>query len=294
MMPQEVLRLPARAALVKMAPFDPGGRMPEFERDGWNLYYEDVGEGPPVLLIHGLLFDASQLEPQVRALKDRYRFITPDVRNHSRSEFRAEEYTLWDLMEDQIALLDHLGIERPTWGGVSTGGFLSLRAALKHPERVGGMVLIDTQGGPESVDMGSMYDAAAAAVIESGWTDDIMGLATGMLFGASASEELKAEWVEKWHSWPQHSAKELIGVVTGREDITDRLGEIDAPAIVIHGEEDVAIPMERAEQLAAGLPNVVEFVVVPKGGHTSTLEQPEFVTAAVERFLEKIAPPSAT
>jgi pimeloyl-ACP methyl ester carboxylesterase len=284
--------LPAGAALVKMAPFDPGGRMPEFEHDGWKLYFEDVGDGPPVLLIHGLLFDATQFEAQVQSLKDRYRFITPDIRNHSRSEFRAERYTLWDLMEDHIALLDHLGIERAVWGGVSTGGFLSLRAALKHPERVAGLILIDTQAGPEPEDMAPIYEAAAATVVESGWKEDIFGLATGILFGASTADELKAEWVEKWKTWPQHSAKELIGVVTGREDITDRLGEIDAPAIVIHGEEDVAIPMERAKQLAEGLTNLVEFITVPKGGHTSTLEQPEFVTTAVGRFLEKVAPPS--
>ena len=264
--------------------------MAEFEHDGWRLYYEDSGDGPPVLLIHGLLFDASQFAPQMQSLADRYRLITPDVRNHGRSEFRATEYTLWDLMEDQTALLDHLGIDGAIWGGVSTGGFLSLRAALKYPERVAGLILIDTQAGPESEDMAPIYETAAATVVESGWNEDILGLATGILFGASTADELKAEWVEKWMTWPQHSARELIAVVTGRDDITDRLSEIDAPAIVIHGEEDVAIPMERAEQLADGLTNVVEFFRVPKGGHTSTLEQPDLVTAAVERFLEKVAP----
>jgi 3-oxoadipate enol-lactonase len=78
--------------------------------------------------------------------------------------------------------------------------------------------------------------------------------------------------------------------VSRREDITDRLGEIDQPAIVIHGEEDAAIEMERAEQLAAGLPGLVELVKVSRAGHSSTIEQPEAVTAAVERFLEKVSP----
>jgi 3-oxoadipate enol-lactonase len=59
---------------------------------------------------------------------------------------------------------------------------------------------------------------------------------------------------------------------------------------VIHGEEDAAIDMERAERLAAGLPNLVELVKVPRAGHSSTIEQPEPVTAAVERFLEKVSP----
>src|SRR5438270_209895 len=107
--------------------------MAEFDRNGWKLFYEDSGgDGPPVLLIHGLLMDHTMFANQVTALKDRYRLVTPDLRAHGASEHRAEEYTQWDLMEDNLALLDSLGIERAMWGGVSQGGFQSLRAALGH------------------------------------------------------------------------------------------------------------------------------------------------------------------
>src|SRR5438477_527330 len=124
--------------------------MPEITRGGWKLFYEDTGgDGPPIVLIHGLLMDGTMFALQVEALRDRYRIVTPDLRGHGRSSHRAEEYTQWDMMEDHVALLDSLGIDGAVWGGVSQGGFQSLRAALRHPERVAGLILIDTQAGAE-------------------------------------------------------------------------------------------------------------------------------------------------
>jgi pimeloyl-ACP methyl ester carboxylesterase len=258
----------------------------EFEHDGWRLAYDDVGDGPAVLLIHGLLFDATQFEPQVAALRDRYRMVTPDLRAHGRSEHRRAAYDQWDLMEDQVALLDHLGIERAVWGGVSQGGFQSLRAAIKHPERVAGLILIDTQAGPEDEVRGAMYEASAQVAAESGWNEDLLGIATTFLFGESAGDELKQHWIERWMAQDTSDAVEFLQVVTRRDDVSDRLSEITAPAIVIHGEEDVSIEMDRAGALADGLPGDVELVAVANAGHSSTIERPAEVTAAVERFLE--------
>jgi pimeloyl-ACP methyl ester carboxylesterase len=91
--------------------------MPEFDRDGWKLFYEDTGgDGPPLILVHGLLMDRTMFEPQVEALADRHRIVTPDLRGHGNSGHREEEFTQWDMMEDHVALLDALGIERAVWG----------------------------------------------------------------------------------------------------------------------------------------------------------------------------------
>ena len=265
--------------------------MPELERDGWKLFYEDSGgDGPPILLIHGLLMDGTMFDPQVEALRDRYRIIRPDLRGHGKSQHRAEDYTQWDLMEDHVALLDSLGIDQPMWGGVSQGGFQSLRAGLKHPQRVAGMILIETQAGAEDENRKPMYEAFAEIVATDGWNDQILESSCMSRFGTSASDELKEHWKKRWAAQETFDARQDMWAVSRREDITDRLKEIQQPAVVIHGEEDAAIDMERAEQLADGLPNLVEFVKVPRAVHSSTVEQPEPVTEAIERFLQKVYP----
>jgi len=264
--------------------------MDEFEHEGWRLAYEDRGDGPPVLLVHGVLMDRTMFDPQVEALADRWRFVTPDLRGHGESEHRRARSTQWDLMEDHVALLDHLGIDRAVGGGVSQGGFQSLRAALRHPERVAGLVLIDSQAGPEDPNRAPMYEASAAVAAKSGWNEDILGIAAQMIIGANASEDLKRHWIARWSAQDTSDAVEFIEAVTRREDITDRLGEIEAPAIVIHGEDDIAIEMVLARTLADGLQGLAEFVTVPSAGHSSTVENPEPITAAIERFLQKAWP----
>src|SRR5438132_9221571 len=173
--------------------------MPEFDRDGWKLYYEDTGgDGPPIVLVHGLLMDHTMFDPQVEALRDRYRVVAPDLRGHGRSAHRIEDYTQWDLMEDHVALLDRLGIDRAMWGGVSQGGFQSLRAALRHPDRVAGLILIDTQAGAEDEVKAPMYEAFAEVVATGGWTEHILENSCRSMFGTSASQELMRHWKDRW------------------------------------------------------------------------------------------------
>lgn len=263
--------------------------MPLITLNGWNIFFEDTGgDGAAVVLVHGFLMDRSMFAPQVKALRDLYRFITPDLRGHGESENRAQEHTQWDMMEDHMALCDALGISRAVFGGVSQGGFQSLRAALKYPERVAGLILIDSQAGAEYEHSAPMYEAMSEVVASDGWNDEILQTATMSMFGESAPESLKQTWVERWRAQPTHAAVQQMQAVTRREDLTDRLGEIKAPAVVIHGEEDAAIDMGRAQALADGLPNLVEFVKIPRAGHSSTVEQPEAVTEAIERFLQKV------
>ena len=266
------------------------GVVATFFHDGWTLAYEESGDGPAVLLLHGVLMDRTMFAHQADALAARYRVIRPDLRGHGESEHRALDYTQWDLMEDHVALLDHLGIERAVWGGLSQGGFQALRAALRHPERVEGLVLIDTQAGPEDVERSPMFEAMAQVAATDGLNEGMAEAAIPLMFGASASEDLTRHWIGRWMAQPTMDAVQAMRAVTTREDITGRLREIGQPAVVIHGEEDLAIETDQAKRLADGLPNLVEFVTIPGAGHSSTVERPEAVTAVIERFLHKVAP----
>ncbi|HHC07507.1 MAG TPA: alpha/beta hydrolase, partial [Actinobacteria bacterium] len=110
--------------------------MPVAEVNGQRIAYDDTGgDGPALLFSHGFLMDRTMFDHQVAALSDRYRCITWDERGFG--ETPAEEpFTYWDSADDAVALLDHLGVDRAAFIGMSQGGYLSLRAALAHPDRV--------------------------------------------------------------------------------------------------------------------------------------------------------------
>lgn len=262
--------------------------MPRTDVDGWEIEYGDEGSGPPIVLIHGLLMDRTMFDAQVAALKDRYRIITPDLRNHGGSESRSEEITQWDMVEDHVSLCDQLGIDRAVFGGVSQGGFQSMRLAAKYPERVAGLILIDTQAGAEDPTKAPMYEAMASVVESDGWTDDILEVASQII--VTSPDDMRSHWIHRWRQLDPKHASATLFAVTRREDFTDRLREVNAPAIVIHGEADAAIEIELAEALADGLPQLVEFVRIPEAGHSSSSTHPEPVTEAIERFLQKVYP----
>jgi 3-oxoadipate enol-lactonase len=127
--------------------------------NGQRIWFEDTGgDGPPVILAHGFLMDHEMFVHQVAALRDRYRVITWDERGFGRTEYDGEPFTYWDSAADCLGLLDHLGIERAVVGGMSQGGFLSLRAALTAPERVRALILLDTQAGTEDPEVVPGYE----------------------------------------------------------------------------------------------------------------------------------------
>ena len=127
--------------------------------NGQHIYFEDSGgDGPPVLFSHGFLMDHEMFEHQVAALSGEFRCITWDERGFGQTEAKAA-FTYWDSADDAVALLTHLGIDQAFFVGMSQGGFLSMRAALRSPERVRGLGLIDTQSGPEPEAARPVYDA---------------------------------------------------------------------------------------------------------------------------------------
>lgn len=258
--------------------------MPLAQVNGQRLYYEDTGgPGTPLVLSHGFLMDSDMFEPQVRELGGRHRVITWDQRGHGRTEFDGKPFTYWDSAGDLAALLDHLGVNRAVLGGMSQGGFVSMRFALRHPERTVGLVLIDTQSGLEDPDKSAQYDLMHDVWVGSGPNDQLVGMTAAIIIGNERPES--AGYIEKWKAREPRELTPIYRTLVERDDITDRLGEIQAPALVIHGVEDVAIDMSLAEKLCADLPNCKGVVKVEGAGHASNLTHPETVNRAIEAFL---------
>ena len=115
------------------------------------LYYEEVGQGVPVLFVHEFASDYRGWEPQMREFGKRYRCITYSARGYTPSDVPADAaaYSYQHVMRDAVAVLDHLKIDRAHIVGLSMGGYTTLQVALNHPARVRSMTLAGTGSGSE-------------------------------------------------------------------------------------------------------------------------------------------------
>ena len=257
--------------------------MSYFERNGARIFFEDSGgDGPAILWSHGFLMDHTMFDPQVEGI-DGHRHIRWDERGFGQTE-SSGSFSYWDSADDAVALLDHLGIDRAVFAGMSQGGFLSLRAALAHPDRVRALVLIDTQAGQEAPDVLESYRGMAEALVhgDEATRSGVYDVVAGLILG---DEGLAAQWKPKWMAADPARMQDPSDALLERDDITDRLGEIRCPALVIHGTEDQAIPIEKAEQLRAELADCRDLVPIDGGSHAANLTHPEAVNRAINAFL---------
>lgn len=251
--------------------------------NGQRLYYEDSGgDGEAVILAHGFLMDHEMFAPQVAALSPEFRIITWDERGFGDTEFDRKPFTYWDSARDCLGLLDHLGLERAVVGGMSQGGYLSLRAALLAPERVRALVLIDTQAGAEDPDKVEIYQGMIAAWVTEGPGDNLAEVVAGIIID---HPDHSPAWIAKWQARPKELLLEPGRCLLGRDDVTDRLGEITCPALVIHGTEDAGIGVDLAERLAAGLPGCDGVVAIEGAPHAANLTHPDEVNPTLLAFL---------
>ena len=261
--------------------------MPYAQVNGQKLYYEDSGgDGPVVVLSHGLLMDASMFEPQVAALKPHYRCIVWDERGHGRTATDAcAPFTYYDSANDLAALLAHLGIERAVLAGMSQGGYLSLRCALTHPALVRALILIDTQAMLEDPAQMPHHQALLEDWTRNGLSDANASVVEHIVLGDGWSGA--AAWRAKWKQALPANLLQSFTTLASRDDISARLPQLTMPALVVHGEADQAIPLARAMAMVEALPNV-HLVTVPGAGHASNLTHPDVVNPAIAQFLQTL------
>ncbi len=257
--------------------------MPTADMNGTEIaYWDSGGEGPAVMLSHGFLMDHTMFSPQLAALAPEFRVITWDQRGFGATGAPGP-FTYWDSARDALALLDHLGVPRAVLGGMSQGGFLSLRAALLAPERVTALVLIDTQAGLEDPAAGESYEQLEAIWLEQG-PAPVQELVASIILGPGQWDD----WFAKWATLDRAQLTLAFRCLMDRDDITARLGEITCPALVMHGTSDAAIPMARAETLRDGLGGKAALVPIDGAGHASNYTHPEQVNPHLLGFLRSL------
>lgn len=260
--------------------------------NGIDYAFIEAGEGPLLLLCHGTFGGKQLMLPQLEHLSKNFRCVAFDWRGHGESGFTPGGWTADDLVEDVAAIIDALDENQAMIAGVSQGGAVGMRVALKYPEKLRALVnMCGGPGGPPPAAVERLYDMANGFAEEK---DDAVRRAAVIDFAAGyfhapgfverEPERFAAE-VDVILSHPRDSVKLLPCVPASYVDITPRLGEISCPTLIIWASEEARKSM--GADLAAAIPGA-RLVTILDAGHHVNVDQPEATSAALEEFLLSI------
>lgn len=251
----------------------------------------DMGEGETIVFANSAVTDYTMFQPQIdAAVEAGYRVIAHNTR--SLTPRGGEPYTLWDLVEEWRGLLLERGIERAVLAGSSMGGYMGLRFARRYPEMTAGLVLFGTTArGNTSEEVTAFLEKFEELRGEERMPREWAEWCSTVLFSETARRdqpEIVRAWVERAVDlFPGEPFIEEARCWLLRDDYSDELPRIAAPALVVHGADDIAIPLERAEPLCRDIPNA-KMLTVQDAGHLVNLEAPQRVNEALLSFLADV------
>ena len=247
--------------------------------NGIELAYIRHGKGTPLVLLHGYPLDHHLWDAVIPLLKDTFDLIIPDLRGFGESTTVNTPYTMDDLASDIEGLLDHLGIKKTAVVGHSMGGYVALAFAQLYPERVSGLGLVSSQVLADPPDRKEGRYKSAADVAEKGISGVVEAM-TPKLTSDVRLQNFARETMEKQQPAAYIGA---LKAMAERMDATPLLSSMEYPIVVIHGDADVLIPIDRAREVKAAKPNA--FLVELSGaGHIPMMEAKENTADALKHL----------
>ena len=268
--------------------------MPYAEINGARLHYEQWGGGSEsIVFAHGLLMRSQMYERQIAALQADYRCVAFDFRGHGRSESTPEGYSLDEFAQDAVELIRFLQCAPCHFVGHSLGGFVAMRVALRYPELVKSLVLINTTAGPERPEQIARYRLLNLIARFVGLRP-VVGQVLPIMFGHDfLSDPGRAPERDRWRKLllenDRRGVTRSAQVVIDRDGIVERLAGLEVPTLVITGSDDRAIPPASSRALHEAIAKS-RFLELPRIGHTSPVEAPDAVAVALCEFLPTVTP----
>ncbi|HSG45161.1 MAG TPA: alpha/beta hydrolase [Anaerolineales bacterium] len=241
--------------------------MDKIKVNGIELAYTHQGKGTSLVLLHGFPLDHHVWSEIVPLLENTFDLIIPDLRGFGRSTTVDTPYTMDNLASDITGLLDQLGVEKTVIAGHSMGGYVALAFARLYPEKVSGLGLIATQALADTPDRKEGRYKSAADVAENG----IVGVVDAMTTKFTSDKSLQ-EFARKSMERQQPAA--YIGALKAmaeRKDSTSLLMKMKYPVVIIHGNADALIPIDRAHEMKDAISHA-HFVELKNTGHLPMIE----------------------
>ena len=256
------------------------------EVNGHSVAYRDLGEGPPLVLLHGFLCDSRCWRRQLEDLSDSFRVVAWDAPGAGSSSDPPDPFTSTGWAQCLGAFLDLVGIERAQILGLSWGGILGQEFYRLYPDRVLALILCDTYAGWK----GSLPESACKKRLERCFLESSLPAEAFVrrwvpeFYTETASPDLKEEMSDVVSDFHPQGFR-LMAKSSADTDTADLLPYIEVPTLLVWGDEDRRSPMNIAEQFRHAIPNA-ELTVIANAGHISNMEQPEEFNAQVRRFCQ--------
>lgn len=264
--------------------------MPHQIINGIKIYYEERGQGEPLILINGLAFPMDLWFQQIEDLSGDFRVIALDNRGIGRSDKPDEAYSIALMASDAVGLIRALGIEKAHITGLSMGGFIAQEIALSHPDIVNRLIFIATSmGGPRSQELGKpFWDKVAAAIngkpaAEVYRTDLTLMTAPGF---AEKHKDILDQAVDLRMKHPQPLKAFLRQYAACNAfDSNSRAQSITQPTMIILGTDDPIFPIPLADDFRRKLPQA-KMIIYENCGHAILLEKPAQLSKDIREFLK--------
>jgi pimeloyl-ACP methyl ester carboxylesterase len=247
------------------------------------------GAGEPLIFVHAFPLCNRMWDAQVEYFRKNYRVITYDVRGLGYSnELNRYPYTMEDFADDLLTLIHELDITNAHVCGLSMGGYITLRALVKEPEKFKSVILADTRSERDD-NAGLLNRSETIKKLRQDGKDNFKKEFTKKLLnGESYNNNELRSFVEELISWQsvEGICGALIALAT-RTTTTEDLREVNTPALILCGEDDTLTPVKFSEQLNSVLKNS-ELIIVPRSGHLTNIENPEYFNRVVHKFLSEV------
>jgi 3-oxoadipate enol-lactonase len=259
--------------------------MPQISLDNVSLYYDTTGQGQPLVFINGLGSSTRDWDRQVAEFSRTYQVITYDLRGHGRSDKPAGPYSISQFAADTAGLLNALGVTSAHIVGISLGGGVAFQLALDYPQLVKTMTIVNSAPAMVGITPDAQKEVERRVAIVRQMGMRAMGEALAPnLFPKPEHAALRQPFIERWaENDPQAYIEATLSMVGW--NVTDRLGSIRCPALVIAADQDYS-PVAVKEAYVKLLPDA-QLVVIADAHHATPIERPQEFNAALAQFLAR-------
>ena len=265
--------------------------MPHIESNGIELYYEEQGQGDPLLLIMGFTVSSIGWHWNMDGFARTFRTIAFDNRGVGQSDKPDAPYSMPMFADDAAGVLDHLGIEQANVFGISMGGMIAQEFALRHPQRVKSLILGCTNCGgektllPQDPEVLNMLNNIADFDVEQAALAMTKVAVTPWFIQKHMSTLLELNQFSSQHPTPKHGMINQMAAIQGH-DTYERLPDISVPTLVVTGKEDGLVPPENSVTLAQRIPNA-DLTILSNASHLFNIELAQTTVDVVTEFIQR-------